>query len=62
MGLWKAIRKEHDILSSRLAFQVGNAQRVRFWRDKWCRDETLCESFSSLFAISLSKEAWVADV
>ena len=30
--------------------------------DKWCGDEPLCESFSSLFSISLSKEAWVSDV
>ena len=30
--------------------------------DKWCGDEPLCESFPSLFTISSSKEAWVADV
>ena len=30
VGLWKAIRKEWDNLSSKLAFQVGNGQRVRF--------------------------------
>ena len=62
MGLWKSIRKEWDILSSRLAFQVGNGQRVRFWRDKWCGDEPLYVSFPSLFTLSLTKEAWVADV
>ena len=49
-------------MSGRLAYQVGNGQRVRFWMDKWCGDEPLCESFSSLFSISLSKEAWVSDV
>ena len=36
MGLWKAIGKEWDILSRRLAFQVGNGQIVRFCRDKGC--------------------------
>ena len=30
--------------------------------DKWCGDEPLCESFPSLFSISLSKNAWVLDV
>ena len=30
VGLWKAIRKEWNYLSSRLAFQVGNGKRVRF--------------------------------
>ena len=49
-------------MSGRLAYQVGNERRVRFWMDKWCGDESLCESFSSLFSIYLSKEAWVLDV
>ena len=62
VGLWKAIRKERDLFSSKLSFQVGNGQRVRFWRDKWCGDEPLCDSFPSLFAFSLSKEAWVVEV
>ena len=30
--------------------------------DKWCGDEPLCESFPSLFTLSSSKKAWVADV
>ena len=33
--------------------------RLKFWKDG-C-DEPLCESFSSLFALYDSKEAWVAD-
>ena len=33
MGLRKAIRKESDLLSSRLAFQVGSGWRVRFRKD-----------------------------
>ena len=35
---------------------------MRFWTDKWCGDEPLCESFPSLFSISLSKNACVSDV
>ena len=50
------------LLNDRLAYHVGNGQRVRFWMDKWCGDEPLCESFPSLFSISLSKNAWVLDV
>ncbi|RVW21407.1 hypothetical protein CK203_106934 [Vitis vinifera] len=46
----------------KLTYQGGNGQRVRLWMDKWCGDEPLCESFPSLFTISSSKEAWVADV
>ena len=62
VGLWKAIRKEWLFLNSRLAYQVGSGRRVKFWKDKWCGDEPLCESFPSLFSISLSKDAWVSDV
>ena len=35
---------------------------MRFWRDNWCGDEPLRETFSSLFAHSMTKEAWVVDV
>ena len=62
VGLWKAIRKEWLCLKSSLAYRVGYDRRVRFWKDKWCGDDPLCESFPSLFAISLAKDAWVADV
>ena len=49
-------------MSGRLAYQVGNEQRVGFYIDKWCGYESFCESFPSLFTISLSKEAWMVDV
>ena len=62
VGLWKAIRKKWWLLDGRVAYHVGNGQRVRFWKDKWCGDGPLCESFSSLFSISMSKNAWVSEV
>ncbi|RVW20629.1 4-hydroxy-tetrahydrodipicolinate reductase 2, chloroplastic [Vitis vinifera] len=39
-----------------------NGRRVRFWRDRWCGDSPLCVSFPSLFALSIDKGAWVADI
>ena len=62
VGLWKAIRRGWDVLGDNLVYSVGNSRRVSFWKDKWCGDDPLCTSFPSLFAISLDKEAWVADV
>lgn len=41
---------------------MGNGQKVRFWKDKWCEDELLSVSFPSLFAPAASKEVWVADM
>lgn len=62
VGHWKTIRKEWDILSSKISFSVENGQRVRFWNNKWCEDELFCVSFPSLFVVAISKEAWMTDV
>ena len=62
MGLWKQIRKEGSQLSNYIVFFVGNGKRIRFWMDSWCDDEALCNSFPSLFALTVSKEEWVAKV
>ena len=35
---------------------------MSFWRDKWCEGTPLCDFFPSLFALAVSKEAWVKDV
>ena len=34
VGLWKTIRKKWWLLDGRVAYHVGNGQRVRFWKDK----------------------------
>ena len=36
--------------------------RINFWNDVWCGEEALSDSFSSLFNLSLNKEAKVADI
>ncbi|RVW70981.1 hypothetical protein CK203_059677 [Vitis vinifera] len=59
VGLWKAIKKEEDVLSCKVSFLVGDSRRVRFWKDKWYGDEPLCISFPSLFVVAFSKEVWV---
>ena len=62
VGLWKGIRMNWDFVGFRILFLVGNGRRVRFWRDRWCGDSPLYVSFPSLFALSVDKEAWVADI
>ena len=44
-----------------LFFFVGDGRRMRFWKDKWCGNNSLCDSFPSLYALAYSKDAWVAD-
>ncbi|RVW27728.1 hypothetical protein CK203_109968 [Vitis vinifera] len=62
VGLWKAIRMDWDLVGVRISFSVGNGRRVSFWRDRWCGDAPLCDSFPSIYALSIQKEVWVADV
>ncbi|RVX19375.1 putative ribonuclease H protein [Vitis vinifera] len=62
VGLWKAIRKKWGLFDGRVVFHLGNGQRVKFWKDKWCGDGPLCECFPSLFSMSMSKNAWVSEV
>ncbi|KAL6314646.1 hypothetical protein AAG906_026990 [Vitis piasezkii] len=40
---------------------VKDCRRVRFWKDNWCGNNTLCDSFPSLYALADSKDAWVTD-
>ncbi|RVW81102.1 putative ribonuclease H protein [Vitis vinifera] len=62
VGLWKAIRRGWEAIGNNLVYSMGNGRRIRFWEEKWCGDDKLCSLFPSLYAISLDKEAWVADV
>ncbi|RVW90110.1 Transposon TX1 uncharacterized 149 kDa protein [Vitis vinifera] len=55
-------KERWEAVGNNLAYAVGNGRRIRFWEDKWCGDDKLCSLFPSLYAISLDKEAWVADV
>ena len=62
VGLWKEIRKEGSLLHNKIVFSMGDGRRVRFWKDKWCGSDALCNSFPSLYALAASKEAWVAEI
>ena len=62
LGFWKAIRREWYVVSSRLSFVVGNGQRVKFWKDRWCGVAHFRVWFPTLFALAVSKDVWVKDV
>ncbi|RVW47168.1 hypothetical protein CK203_070191 [Vitis vinifera] len=40
----------------------GDGKRVRFWKDIWCGNNSLCEAFPSLFALAVSKKRGVEEV
>ena len=62
VGVWKEIEKHWELFKSMISFAMGNRKRVKFWKDRWCSEEPLCEIFPSLFALFDSKEAWVIDL
>ena len=61
-GLWKDIRKEWLTLSQNTSFSLGNGRRLGFWKDSWCGEIALCNTFPTLFNLAARKEAKVADV
>ena len=52
--LWKSISKEWNSFYYSFSFVVAYGWRVKFWKDKWCRDKSLYVSFPSLYALVVS--------
>ena len=40
-------------------YDVGDANCVRFWHDKWCGENSLKEPYMELYTITIDKEASV---
>ncbi|RVW54190.1 Transcription initiation factor TFIID subunit 5 [Vitis vinifera] len=62
VGFWKEIRKEGALLQNNMIFSVRNGRRVQFWKDNWCGNFTLCNSFPFLYAFASYKEAWLVEL
>ena len=62
MGVWKTIKNGWEDFKDKISFKVGSGNRVKFWKDKWCEDMPLRDSFPDLYSITSSKDAWVVDV
>ena len=63
VGLWKEIRKEGRLsFAKQSCFSVGNDRNVKFWKDNWCGNFALCNSFPSLYAFASYKEAWLVEL
>ncbi|KAJ9677520.1 hypothetical protein PVL29_022489 [Vitis rotundifolia] len=61
VGVWKAIRKDWEIIRSRSRFIIGNGRKVKFWKDVWCEDQALKDAFPNLFRLAVNKNQWVRD-
>ena len=41
---------------------MGDGRKVKFWKDNWCENFALCNSFPSLYAFTTYKEAWLMEL
>ena len=62
VSLWKTISKDWSSFKRFISFDVRDGSRVSFWHDVWCGDNTLKETFPTLFAIACNPSASVADI
>ncbi|RVW49974.1 hypothetical protein CK203_091801 [Vitis vinifera] len=52
------------VISRKLGVEKGGwctREVKKGYGDKWCGNNSLCDSFPSLYALAYSKDAWVAD-
>ncbi|RVX21330.1 hypothetical protein CK203_002101 [Vitis vinifera] len=40
---------------------IQSTLKGEIWKDIWCGNNSICETYPSLFALAVSKDAWVAD-
>lgn len=57
----KVVRKNGSTFYSRALFSLGNGRRV-FCTKRLCGDDPFCISLPSLYALKVSKDAWVTNV
>ena len=58
----KEIIKEALQLKLDCVFLVEDGSRVRFWEDKWCREDPLCVRSPALYTLANSNGARVKEV
>ena len=61
-GLWKGIMSGWGVYSQHVEIVVGQGNRVRFWKDKWCGDTILMDRFPRLFTCSTHWDATIDNV
>ena len=59
VGVWMAIRGSSEAFKNKTSFEVGSENKVKFWKDKWCGDMPLRNSFLDPYSIGSSKDVWV---
>ena len=47
--------KEGSLMQNKVVFSVGDGRKVKFWKDNWCGNFALCNSFPLCMHLRLTK-------
>jgi hypothetical protein len=61
VGLWKYICMGWNNFKLHFRFNPGVGSRISFWKDVWCGENSLKDTFPGLFSIARFREASIAD-
>jgi hypothetical protein len=61
VGLWKYICMGWNNFKLHFRFNPGVGSRISFWKDVWCGESSLKDTFPGLFSIARFREASIAD-
>ncbi|KAG7990850.1 hypothetical protein I3843_02G045100 [Carya illinoinensis] len=62
VGMWKQIRRGWRMFANNTKLLVGEGTRISFWRDIWCGEEALKDTFPCVYLVACDQEASVADL
>ena len=62
MGFWRTTIIGWEVFRNRACFIVVNGTWVKFWKDEWCGESSLEESYPGLFSIILDRDSWIVDM
>lgn len=62
MGFWRTTIIGWEVFRNRACFIVVNGTWVKFWKDEWCGESSLEESYPELFSIILDRDSWIVDM
>ncbi|RVW20667.1 hypothetical protein CK203_112333 [Vitis vinifera] len=53
VGVWKASKGGWEVFNGRIGFKMGYENRVKFWKDRWCRALLWREILFELYSMAL---------
>ncbi|WMV38316.1 hypothetical protein MTR67_031701 [Solanum verrucosum] len=61
-SVWRSIRNLWQLVSTRTSCKVGNGEKMAFWKDIWCGQWPLMQTFPELYNLSQAQDATVAEL